>query len=188
MHRQPQAICILTNANRAFLEGLHRIAGMIRLSARLCVLLLCLLFGPGCASLGKRAGSKNVAATERATAEASRGPHLVGRIALVNESDRFVLIDAASAPATRLGAIWRAYTGDAISAELRATDVRRRPWVIADIVSGEPQKGDTVIQPGADGEGASPRAEIVSQEAVPQPPPKRLPFWKRWSGGGRLGH
>jgi hypothetical protein len=154
---------------------------MIRSLSRLCVFLLCFSMFSGCALFRKRAEKKQRAAMEKALGEASRSPLLVGRIALVNLTDRFVLIDAASAPAARAGATWRAYSGGTVSAELRSTDVRRRPWVIADIVSGEPQTGDTVMQPGEVEPGVAPRAEPVRREP-PTAPAKPVPFWKRWFG------
>lgn len=157
---------------------------MIRPLARLCVFLFCLSLLPGCAIFKKRSVSKKRVEAEKAVAEAARRPLLVGRIALVNASDGFVLIDAATASLARSGASWRAYSGDAISAELRSTDVKRRPWVIADIVSGEPQTGDTVMQPAGEAEGTAPRAEAVTSVApeTPAAPAKRPPFWKRWFG------
>ena len=84
----------------------------------------------------------------------------------------------------RAGTTWRAYSDGALSAELRATGVRRRPWVIADIVSGQPQKGDTVMQPPEVESATAPRAEPVRRDVTPPPPPpaKRAPFWKRWLG------
>jgi hypothetical protein len=154
---------------------------MIPLLTRFCVFLLCFSLFPGCASFKKRSDAKHRAATERTVDQAGSQPLLVGKIALVNAGDRFVLIDAASTPATRVGANWRAYTGGAMSAELRATDVRRRPWVIADIVSGEPQTGDTVMQPAEAEAGTTPRAEPVRHETA-TPAAKPLPFWKRWLG------
>jgi hypothetical protein len=152
---------------------------MISLLPRFCVFLLCLALLPGCALFKKRSSAKQRAANEKALAEARKRPLLVGRIVLVNPTDRFVLIDAATAPAARVGATWRAYSEGALSAELRATDVRRRPWVIADIVSGEPQTGDTVMQPAEIESATAPRAEPVRPEP-PAPPAKPVPFWKRW--------
>ncbi len=153
---------------------------MNRPIARLSAFLLCLSLLPGCAIFQPRSDEKKRAAQEQAVAEVNRRPALVGRIALVNAEENFVLIDAGTAPAARSGAMWRAYAGDAISAELRATDVKRRPWVIADIVSGEPRTGDTVMQPAGEATGTAPRAEPVFPE--PAPPAKRVPFWKRWFG------
>ena len=152
---------------------------------RFCAFLLCLSLLPGCALFKKRSEAKRRAATEKALAEARGRPLLVGRVALVNTADRFVLIDAASAPAARAGATWRAYSDGALSAELRSTNVRRRPWIIADVVSGEPQKGDTVLQPPEIETTAAPRAEPVGREPEPAAPAKPAPFWKRWLGLGK---
>ena len=181
----------MTSANGWAIEReVFSLSRMIRLFVRACAFLLCLSFLAGCAQLKKRSEEKKRVVAQKATDDASRRPLLVGRISLVNADDGFVLIDAASAPAARAGANWRAYSGDAISAELRATDVRRRPWIVADIVSGEPQKGDTVMQPAGVEPGTAPKAEPVHPEpaaeatpaAEPAPPTKPAPFWKRWFG------
>ena len=98
----------------------------------------------GCAiSKKKRAGR------EAAVREAMRAPRTVGTITLVNPDGKFVLVDSGMFPTPENGTTLRAFTGDAESAELRASDVRRRPFVIADIVHGLPRKGDRVMQQAA---------------------------------------
>lgn len=158
---------------------------MIYPLARICAILLCLALFPGCALLAQRSEKKRRVAAEKAMAEARRHPLHVGQIALVNVEDRFVLIDAVTPQNPRVGSIWRTYRAGALSGELRATGVRRRPWVIADIAHGEPQTGDTVLQPAEAEPSAAPRAEAVRSEPVAPPPPKPVPFWKRWFGKGR---
>jgi hypothetical protein len=157
-------------------------------NVRVCALLLCVLLLPGCSIFGKRSAAKKTAASEQVRAEAARRPLQVGRIALVNTTDGFVLIDAASFPSARTGETWRAYSGDTVSAELRATDVRRRPWVIADIVTGEPKTGDMVMQPAGTEAGNTPRAEPVAPAPATPPATKAPPFWKRWLGRAGLGN
>lgn len=118
----------------------------------------------------------------RAVEEGRRHPWIVGRITLVNEADRFALIDATSSQPGPAGTMWRAYSSGELTAELRSTGVRRRPWVIADIVQGKPRIGDTVLQPAELEPSTAPRAEAVQRDAAPPLPPPR-PFWKRWLGG-----
>ena len=73
-------------------------------------------------------------------------PRLVGTIALVNVDQGFVLIDNGSQFAPATGAALKSFSGKAESGVLTVGSVRRRPFVIADIVKGAPQKGDSVYQ------------------------------------------
>lgn len=67
-----------------------------------------------------------------------------GTVSLVNEEQRFVLIDSGYGQIPDDGARLRSFTGAAFSAELVVSRERRRPFVIADIVSGSPKVGDRV--------------------------------------------
>ena len=73
-------------------------------------------------------------------------PRQVGTITLVNETDHFVLIDTATAPAPVAGTALKTFTGNVESGVVTVGLVSRRPFVVADIVSGAPQKGDTVFE------------------------------------------
>lgn len=191
MRREPRCFALRPNSpwstsvqdtSCAFRSVLLTLDPMIRPLAPCCaVLLLGLALLPGCALWKGRADAGRRVAMEKALAEARQHPVRVGRIVLVNADAHFVLIDAASAQTPRAGAVWRAYSGGALTAELRATGVRRRPWVIADIVQGKPAAGDLVVQPAEAEPTAAPRAEAV-QHDPPTPPVRSLPFWKRWLG------
>lgn len=77
----------------------------------------------------------------------SRRPlQLVGVVALVNEEDGFVLIDSGSNPTPTSGARLLGYTGAAQTGQFKASEVRRRPFVVADIVEGTPHKGDQIYE------------------------------------------
>ena len=73
-------------------------------------------------------------------------PLLVGSITLVNTDGNFVLIDGGATPGPLPGAVLKTRTAAGESGELKAGDVRRRPFAIADIVKGTPQVGDQVFQ------------------------------------------
>jgi len=106
------------------------------------ILLLTLTFIAGCA--WGPSGRKQRKAQEAAQKESA--PHLVGTITLVNETERFVLIDNGSQPPPPTGAALKSFTGGSESGVLSVGSVRRRPFVIADIVKGQPKKGDEVFQ------------------------------------------
>jgi hypothetical protein len=71
----------------------------------------------------------------------------IGTITLVNGDGKFVLVDNGSLPVPPVGGMLKCYPPgvESPTAELVATDVRRRPFTIADIREGTPQKGDRVV-------------------------------------------
>ena len=103
----------------------------------------------------------------------------VGTIVLVNEASKFVLIDTGDYPSPAVGITLTASSGGVESATLLATNVRKRPHLIADIKSGTPHKGDRVVAPPvlkAEPTGLVQRAIPVQ----PTPAPAKKPFWKFW--------
>ena len=121
---------------------------------------LCLLAAliSGCA-LWRRPLSVEKKAEAEKIAAARRPLQLVGKIAIVNGKEGFVLIDTGSYAVPVAGARLRGYTGPVESSELRAGDVQRRPFVVADVVSGTPQQGDEVFL-----RGEPPPARAVAPE------------------------
>ncbi len=113
----------------------------------LCLCLLAALVS-GCAMIRRSPREERKEDAEKIAA-ARRPLQSVGKIAVVNAKDGFVLIDSGSHPAPPSGAKLRSYTGAVESAELKASDVQRRPFVVADIISGTPQQGDEVFLRGA---------------------------------------
>lgn len=101
-----------------------------------------LLGTAGCASWGRRAKERKVAEA----APAIPLPRMMGTITLVNEESRFVLIDGGTLPTLAEGTALKSFTGEVESGVLSVGPMRRRPFVIADIVKGAPQKGDRVFQ------------------------------------------
>lgn len=111
-------------------------------------LALLLLLLPGC-SIFKIGQEKRRVAAQKERAAARKIPQLVGTIVLVSEEGKFVLIDNESRPSPAMGTVLG--TGGegpstAETVELRVTEIRKRPFVIADIVRGQPQKGDRVFE------------------------------------------
>ncbi len=72
---------------------------------------------------------------------------VVGEVAVVDEERRFVLIDLQSnlyvpAPGTALSTTNAAGK----TAQLKASDEQKRPFIAADIIEGEPAVGDQVMK------------------------------------------
>jgi hypothetical protein len=100
---------------------------------------------PGCTLLHNWK-EKRRAAQEKRLRDVSKAPQLVGTITLVNAVGAFALIDSAGSPSPPAGTIIKSRTAGTESGELRVSDVRKRPFFIADVVKGTPQKGDQVFQ------------------------------------------
>ena len=100
---------------------------------------------PGCA-LVQNFQRQRRAAAEKKRPPAARALQAIGEIALVNLEGGFVLIDNQARPSPVVGAIIHARGPDGRGAELRVTEMRQRPFVVADVVSGVPAKGDPVFQ------------------------------------------
>ena len=99
---------------------------------------------PGCATFKKM----NVLPRRKPKPVVARAvvPVRVGTITLVNEEQRFVLIDTGMAAAPAVGTALKSFTGESASGVLAVGNVNRRPFVVADIVQGAPLKGDAVFQ------------------------------------------
>jgi hypothetical protein len=74
-------------------------------------------------------------------------PHqLVGTIVSVNEDEKFVLIDTESSFTSNVGTALKSFSHGSETGVLTVSNEHRPPFMIADIVSGTPQKGDQVFQ------------------------------------------
>jgi hypothetical protein len=95
---------------------------------------------PGCSALNifKR---KN-----RPVKQEETKPVQIGTITLVNPDDSFVLIDTGYRMSPAMSDTLESRAPDGSTAQLRVTGIRKRPFVIADIVGGAPGKGDAVFQ------------------------------------------
>jgi hypothetical protein len=90
----------------------------------------------GCALWGHRRSS--------AAAPAPPGPHRVGTVAVVNEELRFVLVDVGSLYVPQAGTALKSFSGSAETGILAVGPEKQRPFIVADIVKGEPKVGDEV--------------------------------------------
>ena len=108
-----------------------------RLRNGVCALLFAAQLS-GCALLRPR--------PKKATLAPAAKPILVGIVTLVNDDGHFVLIDSGMSPGPLPGAVLKCRTTAGESGELKAGEVRRRPFAIADVVKGTPQVGDRVFQ------------------------------------------
>lgn len=97
------------------------------------VFLLALLL-PGCALHRKQ--------PRPATAPAA--PRVVGTVAVVNDGSRFVLLDVGSIYAPASGVTLKCYDGEAETGELVVSPEKKRPFIAADVVKGEPRVGNRV--------------------------------------------
>src|ERR1041385_4129476 len=111
------------------------------------ILALTMLLTPGCAMLHKWK-DKRRAAEEKRFKDKQRAPQLVGTIMLINGGAGFALIDSGGAPSPPEGTIIKSRSAGNESGELRVSEVRKRPFFIADVVKGTPQKGDHVFSAG----------------------------------------
>jgi len=108
------------------------------------LLVLALLALPGCATLKKLWPFKG-----RQTPRAERlhpAPERVGVIVLVNEEQRFVLIDTTTGGIPAPGTALKIFRNDTEIGVLHAGEVQRRPFVIADIITGAPARGDIAFR------------------------------------------
>lgn len=88
-----------------------------------------------------------------------------GEIRMVNAPGNFVLVESTSAAAAVPGEKYLAMRGSGETAVLRMTSLRNHPFLIADIISGEPATGDRIYRP-------TPTAQA---QATPQPGKKPAP-------------
>ncbi len=93
---------------------------------------------------------------------ASAVPRLVGTVAIVDENQHFVLIDTDYSRILESGLVLTTYTGEIVSGTLRLSPERRRPFFAADIVSGDPKKGDRVVQPAPVANDSAPSSSVSS--------------------------
>jgi hypothetical protein len=127
--------------------GVHRVDTLRFMRCRFClsvILTLTLLLQVGCSHLPSflkpRKGEK------KQPVQVAKAPQLIGTVVLVNEDGAFVLIDNGSNPSPAMGTVVHNRLPDGTSAELQITEIRRRPFVIANILGGTPQKGTQVFQ------------------------------------------
>jgi hypothetical protein len=116
----------------------------MRLVPQILLILAFLLAGPcGCAKDRKFWPFKK---TAKATRARGADPQRVGTITLVNEEQGFALVDFGTRDVPEAGTALKVFGDGAETAILAVGEVRRRPFVAADIVKGMPRKGDVVFK------------------------------------------
>lgn len=106
-------------------------------ASRYALLALCgVVWMSGCAT-----SRRNKAA---AAADSPPGPQRVGTIALVNEDLSFVLVDVGSLYSPQAGTALKSFSGGSETAILAVDPEKQRPFIVADIIRGNPKVGDEV--------------------------------------------
>ncbi len=75
---------------------------------------------------------------------ASSGPQRVGTIATVNEDLHFVLVDVGSLYAPGAGTALKSFSNGVETGILAVSPEKERPFIVADIIKGDPKIGDEV--------------------------------------------
>ncbi len=109
----------------------------------------------GCASLSgcftpswqKHAAKPTILGFPRVDADGSKHePRLVGHVAMVSTAGKFVLLECDAWAPPAAGTALKCFRYGAETAILNAGSEHRSSYVVADIVKGEPQRGDEVFQ------------------------------------------
>ena len=99
----------------------------------------------GCTYLKQRSLRHKFKKTPPPAAEEEKH-RLIGTIVLVDVTNRFVLIDVGVNIAPEPGHALKAFADEAESAVLAVSAERRPPFIVADIVKGDPRRGDSVYE------------------------------------------
>jgi len=85
-------------------------------------------------------------AAKAAQRSKAHGPRQVGMVTLVNEQQRFVLIDAGTSSPPATGKELKVFRQAAEVGSVTVSAIGRRPFVIGDILRGELRAGDHVYE------------------------------------------
>lgn len=109
-----------------------------------CALLLFVgITSSGCTVLAKMlSGRKRVPRAERV----HPAPERVGVVILVNETDHFALVDTTNGVVPEPGTALKVLRNGTEVGVLHSGEVRKRPFVVGDVVNGALQKGDEVFR------------------------------------------
>ena len=141
----PTVVRLVLSAPRGMSKGMLRFRFWYP-RRRLLIFALLVALLPGCGVLTHLQQKRRVAALKKSAGPQLRWTQLIGTIALVNTEGKYVLIDSGSRPSPAVGTTLQNRPEGSPPAELHVTEIRKRPFVIADIVSGIPQEGDDVYQ------------------------------------------
>lgn len=85
-------------------------------------------------------------ATGRKKPQAAPGPRLVGTVAFVDRSSGFALVDVGTLYIPQPGMALKSFSAGNETAVLMVSPERKMPFISADIVKGDPHRGDQVFQ------------------------------------------
>ncbi len=75
-------------------------------------------------------------------------PTKIGKIAMIDQENHFVLIDAETTGGALAGTPLICIANDRETGNLRLSNLKSNPFLVADIIGGNPAKGDTVYTYG----------------------------------------
>jgi hypothetical protein len=107
----------------------------------------------------------------RAKPPAATAPQWAGSIRMVNTAEKFVLVESSTATSVVPGETYLSIGNSSETASLRMTNLKNPPFLIADIVSGDPSPGDKIYLPKATAQPSPPPAA----RSKAQPAPKNTP-------------
>lgn len=96
-------------------------------------------------------------------------PQWTGVIRMVNAPEHFVLVEASAISSAEPGETYLAINKGAETATLRMTSLKNPPFLIADIISGNPSPGEKIYRPQA------PQPPTPEPTPKPRPTPKPKP-------------
>jgi hypothetical protein len=73
-------------------------------------------------------------------------PKLVGIVSMVNTDGQFVLVESNQSATLDSGTALKCFRDGVETGVVAVSAERRRPYVTADVVTGEPQRGDQVFE------------------------------------------
>lgn len=96
-------------------------------------------------------------------------PQWTGVIRMVNSAEHFVLVEASAISSAEPGETYLSINKGAETATLRMTSLKNPPFLIADIISGNPSPGEKIYRPQA------PPPQAPDPTPKPKPTPKPAP-------------
>jgi len=112
---------------------------------------------PGFSLLSQCLGKLSRLIPKKSRPPVASTPAWAGTIRMVNAGEKFVLIESHTPALITPGETYLAISSGKETASLRMTSLKNSPFLIADILSGNPSQGEKIYRPGP--------------AAAPPPPP-----------------
>ncbi len=117
----------------------------------------------------------------KAKPPAATAPQWAGSIRMVNTAEKFVLVESNTATSVIPGETYLSIGNSSETSSLRMTNLKNPPFLIADIVSGDPSPGDKIYLPKATAQPSPPPAARAKTKPAPKntpssPPPVPAPL------------